>query len=61
MTDTEKSLVEAALNWRRCNGPADPCDSLALREMCAWAEAVIRGRNRAAQDDHNDAIIAGKP
>lgn len=49
MTNTEKSLVEAALNWRRNHGACHPHEPGDLREIGTWAEVVIRERNIAAQ------------
>lgn len=61
MTEMEMSLIEAALNWRRNHGPCHQHEPGDLREIGVWAEGVIRERNGAAQDDHNDAVIASQP
>lgn len=52
MTEAEKMLIEASLNWRRIHGPARlGATSSAMTDVATWAEAVIRERNATARDD----------
>ena len=57
MTEAERTLIEAALAWRRLHGPATAMTSSAMTEVAHSAEDVIRERELMEWRTENELTI----